>query len=622
MKSLSGLLALAVIAGSVNGADVFTYTNDQTDALNIPLGYNVPIPVDSLSPIDGFRTYSSLNARHQQLVSEADFIQGQIIGQTFKGEDIWAYTISDGDGDTHSGAIEASTLINGGIHAREWQSPEAVTGFMETLFEQRHQQYIAAYLVDNLKMMFIPVLNIDGFKQTQRFPTQVTNSIGSPREGRMRRKNLRGVDFDINTDADNLFGIDLNRNNDPYWAASQRSSSIQTSLIHHGSAPASEPEIAALVNAATLAPPDRLRLFLDVHSFSQIYFTPMTGNSRRDSITNNVISNMRAANDFKYAYGPGPAGRGIGTTADYFAATFDIPSATLETEPGQNGAAEYGGNGVSHDGFILPNDQVRRMVRETTRATLTGFYTQAEKPLLEQINIRDQASGEIVIQGSWLPSANGRELVFSRNTGLHNAIDYAISLSFNKPMRWLENDAVTSFPSRNITINPALQWLGADNEGNAITLDIDANGGHWQTTPATATTAGFSRYKTDTFTFSTRLPDTLDWTLLARMALTVETVDMVNQSLDANPATVVDWENGRWQNYENSGGSLLDTGGIDRSFRLLDDGSELFGSLPPVVQPPVVEPPPSIDNSSSGGGSLGLWTILLLGLLPGRRRLG
>jgi hypothetical protein len=462
MKTMSGLLAFAMMAFTANAADVFTYTKDQTDSFNIPLGYTVPIPVDSLSAIDGFRTYSSLNARHQQLVSEADFIKGQIIGQTFKGENIWAYTISDSDGETKSGAREATTLINGGIHAREWQSPEAVTGFMETLFEQRDQQYIAAYLVDNLKMMFIPVLNIDGFKQTQRFPTQVTASKEQPREGRMRRKNLRGVDFDINTATDNLFGIDLNRNNDPFWASSQGSSSVQTSLVYHGTGPESEPEIAALVNAAALAPPDRLRLFLDVHSFSQIYFTPMTGNSRRDNITSNVMQTMRAANDFKYAYGPSTAGRGIGTTADYFAATFEIPSATLETEPGQDGAADYGGNGVSHDGFILPNDQVRRMVKETTLATLTGFYVQAEKPLLEKIQIRDQASSEIVIQGSWLPSANGRELVFSHNTALKNATQYSISLSFNKPMRWLDNDAVTNFPSRNISINPALQWLGAD----------------------------------------------------------------------------------------------------------------------------------------------------------------
>ena len=622
MKPLLSLLTVAMMAGTAHGADIFTYTSGQTGQFNIPLGYTVPIPVDSITPIDGFRTYSSLNARHQQLVSEADFISGQIIGQTFKGEDIWAYTISDGNSDTLSGADEATTLINGGIHAREWQSPEAVTGFMEALFEQRDQQYIEAYLVDNLKMMFIPVLNIDGFKQTQRYPTQVTVSVNSPREGRMRRKNLRGVDFDINTDADNLFGIDLNRNSAPYWATSNGSSSDQTSLVFHGTGPASEPEIAALVNAATLAPSDRLRLFLDVHSFTQIYFTPMTGNSRRDSITENVMSHMRAANNFKYAYGPSAAGGGIGTTADYFAATFDIPSATLETEPTQNGAADYNGNGVSHDGFILPNNQVRRMVRETTLATLTGFYTQAEKPLLEQIQIRDMASGQIVTQGSWLPSVNGRALVFSQNAALQNGIEYSVSLSFNKPMRWLENDAVTTFPSRNIAINPTLQWHGADNDGNAIEVDINADGGSWHTTPATATTAGFNRYKTDTFSFSMTLPETLDWSALARMALAVDTVDMVNQALDANPATVVDWTNGSWQNYENGVGSARDNGGIDRSFRLIDDGSDLFGSVPPPPPPPTPTPtPPANNTSGGGGGSLALWSLLLLGLLPRRRRL-
>ncbi|MFT4928172.1 MAG: hypothetical protein ACI8WB_004291 [Phenylobacterium sp.] len=618
---LSVAIAASFAANVANAADILTYTNNNNDPGNIALGYNVPIPVDSMTPLDGFRTYSSLNARHQQLVSEADFIRGEIIGQTHKGENIWLYTVSDSNGDTQSGAVEATTLINGGIHAREWQSPEAVTGFMEALFEQRNNEYIEAYLVDNLNMQFIPVLNIDGFKQTQRYPTEVTQTQQSPREGRMRRKNLRDVDFDINTDTDNLLGIDLNRNNEVYWASSTGSSSDPTSLVYHGSGPASEPEIQALVTAANLPPTGRLRLYLDVHSYTQIYFTPMTGNSRRDSITSTVMNKMRAANAFKYRYGPSAAGGGIGTTADYFATIFEVPSATLETEPSANGSADYGGNGVSHDGFILPNNQVRRMVRETTQATFTGFYTQAEKPLLQQLHIRNP-DGDIVTQGQWVSSATGRTLVFSQNPNLQNDVEYSVSLSFNKPMRWLDNNQVSHFPSQNHSINPEVQFQGLDNDGNVIATDIDTSNGSWALGPTTATEVGFNRYKTDTFSFTMSLPQTLDWSQLTRMALAVNTVDMVNQPLDANPATVVDWVNGSWHNYENSSGDMLDTGGIDKSFRLIDDGSELFADEPttpttPTTPTPTTPPPTSVPSNSSGGGSLGVWCLLLL--LVGRR---
>ncbi|MCJ8271498.1 MAG: hypothetical protein MJK04_19130, partial [Psychrosphaera sp.] len=283
MNKLALLISAALYTGSA-GATIYTYTNDMSIGNSIPLGYTVPIPVESLTPIDGFRTYQSLHARHQQMASEADFIRGKIIGQTFDGEDIWLYTVSDEDNDTHSGATEGATLINGGIHAREWQSPEAVTGFIEALFDHRNNAHMEAYLVDNLKMGFIPVLNIDGFKQTQRHPDKVTNTVSSPRDGRMRRKNMRGVDHDLQTDMGNLKGIDLNRNNEPYWATTSSSSGLPNSLVYHGSGPASEPEIQALVAAANEAPAGRLRLFLDVHSFTQIYFTPMTGNTRRNAI--------------------------------------------------------------------------------------------------------------------------------------------------------------------------------------------------------------------------------------------------------------------------------------------------------------------------------------------------
>jgi hypothetical protein len=340
MNKLALLISAALYTGSA-GATIYTYTNDTSIGNAIPLGYTVPIPVESLTPIDGFRTYQSLHARHQQMASESDFIRGQIIGQTFDGEDIWLYTVSDEDSDTHSGATEAATLINGGIHAREWQSPEAVTGFIEALFENRNNAHVEAYLVDNVKMGFIPVLNIDGFKQTQRHPDQVTNTISTPREGRMRRKNMRGVDHDIQT-------------------------------------------------------------------------------------------------------------------------------------------------------------------------------------------------------------------------------------------------------------------------------DIDVSQGSWQLTPQTDANTGYNRYKTDTFTFTLSLEQTLDWSQLTRMALSVNAEDMVRQPLDANPATVVDWDEGNWRGYENSAGENQDDGGVDNSFRLIDDGSELFVSAPPPVTPTPTTPTPPAANTSSGGGSFG---GILLGLL-------
>ena len=118
------------------------------------------------------------------------------VGLTRTGRTIWAYRLGDDDLLTVEGLPEPATLTNGGIHAREWQSPETVTGIMELLALHEDDHHFYDYLRENVNMIVIPSLNIDGFMQTQRFPTE--NYLGvdpsypesSPRDGRMRRKNM------------------------------------------------------------------------------------------------------------------------------------------------------------------------------------------------------------------------------------------------------------------------------------------------------------------------------------------------------------------------------------------------------------------------------------------------
>jgi len=194
---------------------VYTENDDSGD--NIALGYPPPIPVDTLTAVDGFRTYSSLFAQHQDLMLTRDTVGGSVVGQTQLDRDIWAYSIGDVDNLTNDGRPEGAVIINGGIHAREWQSPEVLTEIFEQLVERSDDAHIGQYLRDNLNVVLLPVINIDGFIQTQTFPTRATADERQPRDGRMRRKNLRNpsggvVDNQLDTTDDSFFGVDLNRN--------------------------------------------------------------------------------------------------------------------------------------------------------------------------------------------------------------------------------------------------------------------------------------------------------------------------------------------------------------------------------------------------------------------------
>ena len=249
------------------------------DTNKIALGYPVPIPVDTPLPFDGFRTYAGLHMRHEDLVATTPWVHQEQVGLTRSGRIVYAYRLGDNDLLTVDGLPEPATLTNGGIHAREWQSPETVTGIMELMALHEDDHHFYDYLRDNVNMIIIPSLNIDGFMQTQRYPS--LNYLqsdpdfpdDSPRDGRMRRKNMLGADEDLYTTADHLNGVDLNRNNDPFWASNlSRSSHDPQSLVHHGAGPASEPETQALDAAAQLGPQNRLRMFTDVHSFSSVHF--------------------------------------------------------------------------------------------------------------------------------------------------------------------------------------------------------------------------------------------------------------------------------------------------------------------------------------------------------------
>ncbi|MCH8221731.1 MAG: hypothetical protein IIA76_10430, partial [Proteobacteria bacterium] len=190
---------------------------------------------------------------------------------------------------TVDGLPEPAVMVNTGTHAREWQTPEASTELFETLIETKADGGVGQYLAENLNVVILPVLNIDGFIQTQNFALSVTADPGQPRDGRMRRKNLRNpvslglVDADLATVGDNFWGVDLNRNNAFGFGLNGGSwgQGRETSLIFRSLGVASEPEILALQNGAALGPADRLRMYTDIHAFTQIYFTPLTGNTRR-----------------------------------------------------------------------------------------------------------------------------------------------------------------------------------------------------------------------------------------------------------------------------------------------------------------------------------------------------
>ncbi len=572
----------------------------QNDSNHIALGYPVPVPVDTPLPFDGFRSYAGLHTRHQDLMASTAWVHGFEVGQTLAGSAIWAYQLGDENLLTLSGLPEQAMLTNGGIHAREWQSPEVVTGIMELLTENGNDNYLYRYLLDNANVIVIPVLNVDGFRQTQRFAT--SNWLGTdpndpqnaPRDGRMRRKNMRQVDEDILTQEDHLSGIDLNRNNAPYWNTNpNRSSGNVSSLVHHGAGPMSEPETQALETAVLLAPAGQLSLYTDVHSFSQVHFWVRNSNDRLANQTESVLrgfSGHHAAFPANKYYGFNTANavarnQGIGSTDEYFTHTYQVPAWTLEVEPGNAGGADYGGlarNG--HDGFILPESQIRRVRTELAQSFALSYYRQSGPPAIASVLIADQNTGAVVFEASWdTVSPSQRQLYSHQFQAIALERPYTAWIAFDKPMRWRTDGQVTSLPGQPPTSLDVDFDLSVD--GVALTTEVlDVS---WLDMPGPAP-YGYHRYRDDTLAIGFTLPADNNNQGIAggnpQARLQLATRDMTHLQIDSDPATVARWHDGGWAGYEDSAGQdLTDSGGSDASVSF-EVSSDPAGN-PFVIQP-------------------------------------
>jgi len=601
MKRLfSGLILISLLTSGNVTAQVLTEwieTRNPGDTNIIALGYPVPIPVNTPIPFDGFRTYAGLHMRHQDLAASTDYVHPEQIGTTFSGRTIWAYRLGDNDRLTIDGLPEPATLTNGGIHAREWQTPEVVTGILELFALHPDDHHFYDYLRDNVNMIVIPSLNIDGFLQTQRTPSlnymqaDPDYPDSSPRDGRMRRKNMRQADEDLFTEPDLLNGVDLNRNNDPYWSTNpERSSADLRSIVHHGSAAQSESENRALDAAAALGPVNRLRIYTDVHSFSQVHFWTATDNDRLARQTEEVLKaftdhhiTFPQAKWYAYAdrFGVGK-NQGIGTTDEYFTAIYQVPSWTLEVEPsgGQSfheplpgQGADYGGvseNG--HDGFILPDSQIRRVREELAQSFAAVYYRQAGPPNIQSLRMTDVETGAVVYQAEWdIVDEQTRELFVEQLQPLQLSRSYDFWLSFNKPMRWREDGEVVAFPGQ---LDSGLDLDASVLIGTApmtTTLEQAA----WLNEPGGAP-IGYVNYQDDALKITFRFPDdSHNRDLIAGGAegtLRLRTADMTGMRTDTNPATIANWEEGHWTAYENSSGADSDFGGFDTSlsFQMTD----------------------------------------------------
>jgi len=199
----------------------------------------------------------SLAIIYPNLVSAKDSI-----GTSVEGRTIWSFKVSD---NPNVDEDEPQVLYTGLTHAREPLSMMNQLYFVEWLCENYESNPVASFLIDEREMVFIPVINPDGY---------VYNESIAPNGGGMHRKNRLDTGCGNGTQR----GVDLNRNYGYEWGADDSGSSPNPcSSTFRGDLAFSEPETQAV------------RDFILAHNFSNVLHYHSYSNVLIHSWGNNTL---------------------------------------------------------------------------------------------------------------------------------------------------------------------------------------------------------------------------------------------------------------------------------------------------------------------------------------------
>lgn len=172
--------------------------------------------------------------------------------QTFEGRPVYHVKISNNpntdDGDPY-------VLYSAIHHAREPASLSQTMYFMWYLLENYGSDDEVTYLVDHTQLLFVPVINPDGY---------IYNETTDPNGGGMWRKNRRNH-------GNGTYGVDLNRNYSYGWNTTGVSNQTDGET-YPGTAPFSEPETQAM---KWLNEQYTIKLALNAHTYGNTLLYPV-----------------------------------------------------------------------------------------------------------------------------------------------------------------------------------------------------------------------------------------------------------------------------------------------------------------------------------------------------------
>lgn len=257
-----------------------------------------------------------------------------VAGQSLEGNDITGIRLF-GSGGPNS--TKPAVVLHGTVHAREWITTMVVEYHAYTLLTSQDSE--TRSFLDKYDFYIFPVVNPDGFIYTQT-------------TDRMWRKNRQ------TTQDSRCLGHDINRNWPFKWEVPGGASTDPCAQDFKGRKPADAPETVVL--AKWLKETKRrqgVKLFIDVHSYSQLFMTPYgfsceaeaSNNSELQALAAGAVAAIKKVHGVQFEYGPicRTIYQATGSSVDYVndVVGADYVFTTELRDTGENG-------------FILPREEI------------------------------------------------------------------------------------------------------------------------------------------------------------------------------------------------------------------------------------------------------------------------
>lgn len=493
--------------------------------------------IEAASSEGAFHSYQEALDEFAQLArAKPDIAELVNLGPSYEGRQIFALRIGR--------PAKPEVLITGCHHAREWISVEVPIYIARRLIEDSSKDDSIRYLVENLQIWIVPIVNPDGLNYSQGSANDQFDPI------RMWRKNRRPISV-LGCQAG--LGVDLNRNYGYQWRLPQDrpcpnyfddvgGSDDPADETYRGPAPESEPEIRAL-KALIDDPSHNFRARIDYHNFTQLILYPWGHQASPTEDANTLSSLAGRMSDLigevdGRIYRPQQAIRlyiTTGSSIDYAYAINRVPAPfVVELRP-------------DCCSFAVPESDIEPVCRENWPAAKAILDWACGPPFLQSVRAYQLGSdgqfSRLVYSARWVEEGDSRRMNVELRFPRLEPGRLQLWLQFSKPMD---------------TSSDPEAGLGRIEPFNELRIE---RAGGWQKTV----------YSGDTWVGEAVIPEGSDPAREWRLAVSAR--DLFPFRLDAKPQTRASYAIGtdNWQNYEDWNGA---PGG----------GTDLNHALPPTLR--------------------------------------